>query len=77
MKFIIDAQLAPSLSVFFQNHDVIHTSDFSKGNLTKDRTINEISMKESRVLITKDTDFYYSYVASKKPYKLILVKLGT
>ena len=46
------------------------------GNFTKDTFINDLSIKEKRAVITKDTDFYYSYIASKKPYKLVLVKLG-
>ncbi|WP_158642781.1 DUF5615 family PIN-like protein [Chitinophaga japonensis] len=46
------------------------------GNLTPDRNINELSVLENRALITKDSDFYYSYLSSRKPYKLVLVKLG-
>jgi len=76
MKFIVDAQLPSSLNEIFIGHDFIHTKDLPLGNSTKDRNINELSILEKRVLITKDTDFYYSYLASKKPYKLILVRLG-
>ena len=65
-----------SICEYFHNHDCIHTIDLKEGNFTKDSTINEISIKEKRVVITKDTDFYYSYIASQKPYKLVLVKLG-
>jgi predicted nuclease of predicted toxin-antitoxin system len=76
MKFIIDAQLPPSLAVFFAEHDLTHTKDLYLGNKTTDSDINSISIKEKRILITKDSDFYYSYIASRKPYKLILVRLG-
>jgi predicted nuclease of predicted toxin-antitoxin system len=31
---------------------------------------------EDRALITKDNDFYYSFVAARKPARLVLVKLG-
>jgi len=76
MKFILDAHLPASLAQYFVGHDVLHTSTMPEGNFTADRTINEISILEDRVLITKDTDFYHSYVAARKPKKLVLVKLG-
>jgi predicted nuclease of predicted toxin-antitoxin system len=76
MKFLIDAQLPKSICEFFAAYDVIHTSSLKNANQTKDTFINELSLKEKRAVITKDTDFYYSYVAAKKPYKLILVRLG-
>lgn len=76
MKFIVDAQLPASLAVIFAGHDLIHTKDLLLGNKTNDNEINALSVKEERVVITKDSDFYYSYIASRRPYKLILVKLG-
>jgi predicted nuclease of predicted toxin-antitoxin system len=76
MKFLIDAHLPKSICEYLSNYDCIHTNDLKKGNLTKDSTINKISLKEKRIVVTKDTDFYYSYIASHKPYKLVLVKLG-
>ena len=76
MNFIIDAQLPDSLCEYFRDCDCIHTSKLKDGNQSRDSSINELSLKENRVVITKDTDFYYSYIASQKPYKLILVKLG-
>ena len=76
MKFLIDAQLPQSLAEFFQEHDIIHTSTLKEGNMTKDRIINQLSIDEGRALLTKDNDFYHSFIASGKPKKLILVKLG-
>lgn len=76
MKFLIDAHLPQSLASFFKDHDVVHSSELSEGNLTSDKTINTISISEQRTVITKDTDFYYSYLAKKEPYKPVLVKLG-
>ena len=76
MKFIIDAHLPSSLAKYFPDHDVIHTSVLTEGNLTSDSSINTLSILQERILITKDTDFYYSYIASRKPHKLVLVKLG-
>jgi predicted nuclease of predicted toxin-antitoxin system len=54
----------------------MHTSELENGNRTKDRLINSLSILENRILVTKDNDFYYSYVAAHKPAKLVLVKLG-
>lgn len=76
MKFLIDAHLPQSLVSFFKDHNVVHSSELKEGNLTSDKTINAISISEQRIVITKGTDFYYSYLAKKEPYKLVLVKLG-
>src|ERR1700743_3090250 len=76
MKLILDAHLPASLAQYFPGHDVMHTSTLLEGNSTDDRIINQISILEDRALITKDSDFYYSYVATRKPKKLVLVKLG-
>jgi len=76
MKFIIDAQLPASLKEIFSGYDIIHTNDLLFGNKTKDSDINALSVKENRIVITKDSDFYYSYIANRQPHKLILVKLG-
>jgi predicted nuclease of predicted toxin-antitoxin system len=64
MKFIIDAHLPPSLNIYFEGHDIRHTSNLKDGNFTPDGTINSLSVAEQRIVITKDADFYY------------LVKLG-
>jgi predicted nuclease of predicted toxin-antitoxin system len=33
-------------------------------------------VKEQRVVITKDTDFYHSHLLHGKPWKLLLVRTG-
>lgn len=76
MNILIDAHLPESLTQYFQGHDIIHASALPEGNHTKDSVLNQVSVLENRALITKDNDFYYSYVAAKKPKKLVLVKLG-
>lgn len=76
MNFLIDAHLPPRIAEYFAGHDIIHTSALPEGNETKDFVINTLSIKEQRIVITKDIDFYYSYLSTKKPYKLVLVKLG-
>jgi predicted nuclease of predicted toxin-antitoxin system len=76
MRLLIDAHLPESICEYFFDCDCIHTKQLAKENFTKDSYINEISLKEQRAVVTKDTDFYYSYIATAKPYKLVLVKLG-
>ncbi|MEO6638714.1 MAG: DUF5615 family PIN-like protein [Ginsengibacter sp.] len=78
MKFLIDAQLPPSLKQIFidYGYDCIHTLDLESGNDTSDQRINKLSIEEERILITKDSDFYQSFIIRKEPYKLIFVKLG-
>jgi predicted nuclease of predicted toxin-antitoxin system len=78
MKFLIDAQLPAALKQVFtsQGFDCIHTLDLELGNSTPDKIINSTSIAEQRILITKDSDFFDSFLIKKEPYKLILVKLG-
>ncbi len=76
MKFLLDAHIPKDISEILHEYDCVHTSELEQGNLTKDAHINSISIQENRTLITKDTDFYYSYLSNRKPYKLVLVKLG-
>jgi predicted nuclease of predicted toxin-antitoxin system len=78
MKFLIDAQLPPSLKEVFisKGYDCIHTLDLEQKNNTPDSIINIISVNQKRILITKDSDFYNSFLIKQVPHKLILVKLG-
>ena len=78
MKFLVDAQLPRHLAVTFNWHgqDALHTLDLPEGNHTSDWRINEISLEEQRVVITKDADFVNSFLLSGAPYKLLLVSTG-
>jgi predicted nuclease of predicted toxin-antitoxin system len=66
MKFLVDAA----------GHEARHTFQLSAKNLTTDNAINLLSRKEKLVVISKDTDFYYSHLLRQEPYKLILVRTG-
>lgn len=78
MKFIVDAQLPRILSNFLNESgfDSIHTLDLPKRNATSDTEINLLSIKENRIVISKDTDFYNSFLAKLEPYKLLQVSTG-
>jgi predicted nuclease of predicted toxin-antitoxin system len=78
MKFLVDAHLPPGLCVLLQaaGHDALHTRQLPAQNRTPDQVINDLSLKEKRVVISKDTDFYYSHLLHRKPWKLLLVRTG-
>jgi predicted nuclease of predicted toxin-antitoxin system len=78
MRFLVDAHLPRSLCAALarQGHDVVHTLDLPAGNATKDSVINQVSFDDQRVVISKDTDFFYSYLLQGRPWKLLLVRTG-
>ena len=78
MKFLLDAHLPKKLSLFlsWKGYDSLHTLDLPNKNATKDSEINQISIDEKRVVISKDLDFIESLLISNKPYKLIYITTG-
>ncbi len=78
MNFLVDAHLPRHLALLLKEHgyDAIHTLDLAEGNRTTDSRINELSVSEQRVVITKDADFVNSFLILKQPYKLLLVSTG-
>ena len=78
MKFLVDAQLSIRLARFLKSEgfDTVHTQELPRQNATSDADINEVSIREQRVVITKDADFVQSFVLQDKPYKLLLVSTG-
>lgn len=78
MKFLVDAQLPLSLKVWLrkQGHDVIHTRDLPRENLSGDSTIMEIAEKENRIVISKDSDFFKFHLVNGKPQQLHMITTG-
>ena len=78
MNFLVDAHLPPGLCAVLQHggHDTVHTRQLTAQNRTPDEVINELSVKEQRVVVTKDTDFYHSHLLHGKPWKLLLIRTG-
>ena len=78
MNFLVDAQLPRRLCLRLRalGHDAVHTLDLPQGNRTPDAVINQLSLDEHRVVITKDTDFVDSLIVQGRPYKLLLVSTG-
>ena len=78
MRFLIDAHLPPSLAAALgaAGYDALHTRDLAAQNRTRDAVINEISLRDQRVVVSKDTDFFYSHILQGRPWKLLLVRTG-
>jgi len=78
MKLLIDAHLPKRLANQLREigHDVKHTLDLVLKNQTPDHEINTLSLQESRIVVTKDSDFVNSFFAQNKPYKLLLISTG-
>ena len=78
MRFLVDAQLPQRLARWLRDkgHDALHTRDLPKGNRTEDADVNDLSLREERVIVTKDTDFVDTFLLARKPHKLLLVATG-
>jgi len=78
MKFLVDAHLPRRLARWLQasGHDAIHTRDLPKGNRTVDEVINQMSIRDQRVVISKDGDFVDTFLLRHAPYKLLFVATG-
>lgn len=78
MNFLVDAQLPRRLVRRLQDsgHDALHTLDLPDGNRTTDAEINRLSIKQERIVITKDADFVNALLITGTPYKLLLISTG-
>ena len=78
MKFLVDAHLPPGVCEVLRSagHDAIHTRDLPHGNRSTDQLINEASIRDQRVVLSKDSDFYYSHILHGKPWRLIIIRTG-
>ncbi len=71
MKFLLDAHLPPSLVNIFNDkgYFTIHTLNLPNKNESSDNEITEYAIENNFIIITKDTDFYYSYLTRNVPKK--------
>ena len=78
MKFLVDAQLSRRLAQQLRQAGVeaTHTYDLPLGNCTPDAVLNELSVNEQFVVVTKDADFVNSFHLHRKPWKLLLGSTG-
>jgi predicted nuclease of predicted toxin-antitoxin system len=78
MKFLVDAQLPLLLATWIREKgfDVIHTDDLPLKDETGDNEIRMIADRQERIVITKDADFYDSYILRQSPNRLLLISTG-
>jgi len=78
VKYIIDAQLPKSICWIFNSRglDTIHTDDLPDKARTTDDQIREISIREDRIVVTKDSDFINSHLIIGVPTKLLIITTG-
>lgn len=73
MKLLIDAHIPLSLKAVILRHsfDCLHTPALLLKKQTPDSRIRELSINEKRKVITRDTDFFNSYILKKQLDKVI------
>ena len=78
MKFIVDAHFPKRLVNWLieNGDDAIHTTDLPKKKNTSDTEIIEIAEKQSRIVITKDSDFIQFRIVYGIPQRLLMVTTG-
>jgi predicted nuclease of predicted toxin-antitoxin system len=78
MRFLVDAQLPRRLAHRLREagFEAIHTLDLPLGNRTPDKIINELSVRDQYVVVSKDEDFVNSFHLQRRPRKLLLVSTG-
>ena len=78
LRFIVDTQLPPSLAEFLKRRgfDAIHVINCPNGALTSDNEIISIAIKETRIIITKDSDFMDYYLLKGYPPAVLLLQVG-
>ena len=78
MKFLIDAHIPRHVVTQLRQagQDAIHTRDLTLGNRTPDSVINQISITEERIVVTKDADFIGSHILKGEPYGFCSFPLG-
>ena len=75
MKFVVDAQLPPSLCIWLRarDHDAVHVFDIGLGAAT-DIVIAERAVSDGAFIISKDEDFLMLRLPDK--FGLIWLRLG-
>lgn len=78
MNFLVDEQLPESLCRFLlsKGFDAVHVNTLRSGQKMPDMDICERSMKESRVVISKDSDFLKRFLLLREPHKLLFLTTG-
>ena len=78
MKFLVDAHFPRRLSyqLIDNGEDSIHTLDLPSKNNTTDIELINRADAESRIIITKDSDFIRYRILKGKPDRILMVTTG-
>ncbi|HAK80513.1 MAG TPA: hypothetical protein DCM71_27340 [Runella sp.] len=78
MRFLVDAQLPTLLATWIREkgYEVVHTDDLPNKDETEDQEIRVYADINNCIVISKDADFYNSYILRNSPKKLLLISTG-
>jgi predicted nuclease of predicted toxin-antitoxin system len=78
MKFLVDAHLPRRLAHRLRawGHEATHMLNLPRANRTPDEELEDISLREQAIVVTKDADFVNTFTVQRVPYKLLLVSTG-
>ena len=77
MKFLVDAQLPPSLAALLSQlgYDAVHVFDVAAAN-ADDRAIWELATRDQRIIITKDEDFAVRAKLRPQGLQVVWLRVG-
>lgn len=78
LNFLVDAQLPKRLALWLnsQGHQALHTLDLPLKNHTSDSEILTLADEQDLVVITKDSDFFDSWLIKSQPRRLLIIATG-
>lgn len=78
LSFIVDTQLPPLLARWLktQGCDAVHTTNFPNGHLMIDSEIRLIAVRENRIVVSKDSDFFADFLFRGAPPRVLFLQFG-
>jgi predicted nuclease of predicted toxin-antitoxin system len=78
LKFIVDTHLPPNLARWLtrQGFDATHPYFLPQGERMTDVEIRQVAIAETRIIVTKDSDFFDYYLLKGVPPKVLLLEFG-
>lgn len=77
-KFNVDTKLPPLLTDFFRfkGYDATHTTNYPEAQYMSDKQIIEIDIKENRIIVSKDADFFDLFISEKENISVLFIHVG-
>jgi len=78
LRFIVDTQLPPALAVFLKkkDFDATHVIEYPQREFTTDNEIISIAIRENRIVVSKDIDFFDHFLLKSYPPAILLLQVG-